>query len=213
MVSRRDIVGGCIALVAAVASAVLAPELPAEMAVHFDPSGTPDRYFARPLALSFGPALAAGIAVLFAVLPRIDPLGENVAAFQRAYDAVAVATVAFVAYVHGLVLAFNLGVAVDVTVALAPALAVVYYLLGRLLERAERNWFVGLRTPWTLSDERVWERTHDRVAVLFKLAGVLALGALVTPSFALFWFVGPVLVAAVAGVVYSFVSYRDLHPA
>lgn len=200
-------------VLAAAASALAGPDLPAELAVHFDATGSPDRYFDRPLALAFGPALAAGLVALFAALPWIDPLGENVAEFQRAYDAVAVGTVGLVAYVHGLVLAYNLGVAFDVTVALAPALAVLYYLLGHLLGRAERNWFVGIRTPWTLSDGRVWDRTHDRVAVLFKAAGVLALGAVVAPSLALYWLVVPVLLASAAGVAYSFVSYRRLNPA
>lgn len=213
MLSRRDVAGGAIVLLTAVTSVLAAPDLPSEMAIHFDASGSPDRYADRSLALAVGPLVGLGLVVLFAALPRIDPLGENVAEFQTAYDTVAVATVALIAYVHGLVLAYNLDVAFDVTVAIAPAVAAMYYLVGVLLERAERNWFVGLRTPWTLSDERVWDRTHERVAPLFKAAGVVALGALLVPSLASYWLVTPVLVASLAGVVYSFVCYRRLNPA
>jgi uncharacterized membrane protein len=213
MLSRRDIAGGAIVLLTAVASVLAAPDLPGEMAIHFDASGSPDRYTDRSLALAFGPLVGLALVVLFAALPRIDPLGENVAEFRDAYDAVAVTSVALIAYVHGLMIAYNMDLAVNVTVAIAPAIAVLYYVVGVLLDRAERNWFVGLRTPWTLSDERVWNRTHDRVAPLFKVAGVAALGALLDPSLAVYWLVAPVLVASLAGVVYSFVCYRRLNPA
>lgn len=210
MLSRRDFAGGTIVLLTAVASVLVAPDLPSEMAIHFDAGGSPDGYADRSLALAFGPLIGLGLVVLFAALPRIDPLGENVAEFQTAYDALAVATVGLIAYVHGLVIAYNLDVGLDPTVAIAPAIAVIYYLVGVLLDRAEQNWFVGLRTPWTLSDERVWDRTHDRVAPLFKLAGVAALGALILPSLAVYWLVAPALAASLAGAVYSFVCYRRL---
>jgi len=213
MLSRRDLAGGGIVVLTALASALAAPELPAEVAVHFDTAGDPDGYADRSVGLVAMPLTAAALVALFGAVPRIDPLGENVAEFRSAYDALAVGTVALVAYVHGLVLAYNLGVAFDVTVAVAPAVAAMYYLVGHLLERAKRNWFVGLRTPWTLSDEAVWDRTHERVAPLFKLAGVVALGAVLVPSLAIYLLVGPVAVAALAGTVYSYVCYRRLNPA
>jgi uncharacterized membrane protein len=213
MVSRRDIAGGGIVLLAAVASVLAAPDLPAEMAVHFDAAGEPDRYTDRSLGLAAMPLLAAGFVVLFAAIPRIDPLGENIEEFRTAYDAMAVGTVAFLAYVHGMILAQNLGVTFDVAVALAPPMAALYYAVGLLLERAERNWFVGLRTPWTLSDEAVWDRTHERVAPLFKLAGLVALGPVVLPEFAMALLVAPALAASLAGVVYSYLCYRRLNAA
>lgn len=213
MLTRRDLAGGGIVVLTALASVLAAPELPAEMAIHFDAAGDPDGYVDRSVALVAAPLLAAGLVATFAALPRIDPLGENVAEFQGAYDALAVVTVAFVGYVHATVLAFNLGVGFDLLAALAPAMAALYYAVGVLLERAERNWFVGLRTPWTLADEAVWERTHEHVAPLFKLAGVVALGALVLPEFALVLLVAPVLLASLGGAVYSYVCYRRLNPA
>jgi uncharacterized membrane protein len=213
MPSRRDVAGGGIVLLTALASALAAPEVPAEVAIHFDAGGDPDGYADRSVALASVPLLAAGLVALFAALPRIDPLGENVAEFQGAYDAFAVGTVVFLAYVHGAILAFNLGVEFDLLAALAPAMAALYYAVGVLLERAERNWFVGLRTPWTLADEAVWERTHEHVAPLFKVAGVVALGALVLPEFTLVLLVAPVVLASLGGAVYSYVCYRRLNPA
>lgn len=213
MIRTRDLATGGIVAVLAVASAVYASQLPSELAVHFDSAGEPDNFVQAELFLVGNVLLAAGVGVLFAVLPRVDPLGENVAEFQTAYDGFAVATVAFVGYIHGLVIAYNLGYEFGVIEATVPATAVLYLLLGPLLYRAEQNWFVGIRTPWTLSDERVWKQTHRHTAPLFALAGVLALGGVLAPEFAVLLLTVPPTVIAVGSILYSFVLYRRFNPA
>lgn len=208
---RRDLAGLGIVLLTAAVSVVAYPSLPGRMAIHFDAASQPDSFVAKPLALAFSPLLAAGVVALFRILPSIDPLGENVANFQRYYDLVAVVTVGVVAYAHLVVVVWNLGYPFDVTQAVVPVLAVTYYVTGLVIENASRNWFVGIRTPWTLSDEEVWDETHRRSAVLFKLAGLLALLALVLPEYFLLFAIGPVLVASLVPILYSFVLYRRLH--
>lgn len=206
--TRRDLAGGAIVLLTVIVSVAAYPELPERLAIHFDAAGEPDSFVSKPIGLVAMPALAAGLAVLFRVLPAIDPLGENVAGFQRYYDLVAVVAVGVVAYVHVLVVVWNLGYDVPITQALAPVLAVLYYVVGAVVENAERNWFVGIRTPWTLSNEEVWNRTHDRTAVLFKLAGIVALLAIPFPEQFLAFAVAPVVIVALASTVYSYVVYR-----
>jgi uncharacterized membrane protein len=208
--SSRTVAGLVLAVVAAAASALLAPELPEQMVTHWDASGTPDGEMARATVLVGGPATVLATVLLFEVVPRVDPLGANVREFQQAYDAAAVLVEAFLAYVFGLVLAWNLGVEFEVLAALAPAFAVLYVGAGFLLERAERNWFVGIRTPWTLSSEQVWRDTHDLGATLFKAVGVLALGALVVPGYGIYFVVAPAVVVSVVATVYSFVRYRQV---
>jgi len=210
MVRTRDLVNGAIVALIALASAVYAPELPEEMAIHFDAAGEPDNYMQTEVVLVGSVALAAGTAALFAVLPRIDPLGENFAEFQTTYDGFAVVTVAFLAYIHGLVLAYNVGFEFGMIRATVPATAALYLLLAVLLWRAERNWFVGIRTPWTLSDERVWNRTHRHVAPLFALAAVLAIGGLLFPDYAIPLLTVPVLVVSLWSMLYSFLLFRRL---
>jgi len=213
MVRTRDLATGGIVAVLAIASAVYASRLPSELAVQFDSAGEPNSFVQAELFLAGDVLLAAGVAVLFAVLPRVDPLGENVAEFQTAYDGFAVATVAFVGYIHGLVIAYNLGYEFGMLEATVPATAALYLLLGPLLYRAEQNWFVGIRTPWTLSNERVWRQTHRHTAPLFALAGVLALGGVVVPEYAVVLLTVPPTVVAVGSILYSFVLYRRFEPA
>jgi len=139
MIRTRDLATGGIVAVLAIASAVYASQLPSELAVQFDSAGEPNSFVQAELFLTGNVLLVAGVAVLFAVLPRVDPLGENVTEFQTAYDGFAVATVAFVGYIHGLVIAYNLGYEFGMLEATVPATAALYLLLGPLLYRAEKT--------------------------------------------------------------------------
>jgi len=195
---------------AALASAAVYGDLPAEMAIHWGPAGDADGWASRPVGAFGLPALLAALAALLWSVPKFDPLGENYEAFRPTYDWFVVAALAFLAYVHGIVLATNLGVDVSMTRALVPATAALYYGVGVLLERAEPNWFVGIRNPWTLSDERVWTRTHEKGAALFKGAAVLSLGGLVAGESAIAFIVGPILLAALATTAYSYWTYSKL---
>jgi uncharacterized membrane protein len=213
MVRARDLVTGGIVAALALLSVLALPELPSELAVNFDSSGEPNNFMQAETFLAGSVLLAAGIAVLFAVLPRIDPLGENFAEFQQVYDGFAVATLAFVGYIHGLVIAHNLGVEFGIVQATVPAVAALYLLLGILMWRAEQNWFVGVRTPWTLSDERVWNQTHRHTAPLFVVAGLVTLAGVLVPEYAVWLMSVPILVVSLGAVLYSFVLYQRLNPA
>ncbi len=211
MVRARDLANGGIVFVLALLSALSLPELPAEMAINFDAGGEPNNFAQAETFLAGSLLLGAGLAALFAVVPRIDPLGENISKFQTAYDAVAVATLLFHAYIHGMVLASNLGFEFDVIQATTPAVAGLYLFLAVLLWRVEQNWFVGIRTPWTLSDERVWNKTHRHTAPLFALAAVVSLGGLLFPEYGVFFLSVPVVLVAIGSAVYSFVLYERLN--
>lgn len=207
-IRRSYLVGVGLVALSVLASALAYPEMPAEMGVHWNASGEADGRMARGYALALFPALVAVSLGLFAALPRIDPLGENVAQFRKQYDTFVVLLLAFLTYVHLLVLAANAGYEFEMIQALAPAVGGLFYYVGVLSEHAERNWFVGIRTPWTLSDEDVWKRTHERAAPLFKLAAVVAaLGALV-PAYAELLIAAPIAVVALYATVYSYVEYR-----
>lgn len=205
---RSYVVGIALIAVSAVVSVLAYPEMPAEMATHWNAEGEIDGQTPRLLALAVVPALSAVALGLFAVLPRVDPLGENVAAFREQYDTFVVLLVAFLTYLHLLVVGANAGYEFEVIQALAPAVGALFYYVGVLSEHAERNWFVGIRTPWTISSEEVWERTHERAAPLFKLAGVVAALAAFVPTYAEVVIAAPVALVVVYATVYSYVEYR-----
>ncbi|MFC3477033.1 SdpI family protein [Halobacterium litoreum] len=161
----------------------------------------------RELGLALLPAIAALVLGLFAVLPRIDPR-DNSADFRFAYDALALATVGFLAYVNAVVVAVNAGVEISVLQAMAPAIGAIYVVAGVVTERTDQNWFVGVRTPWTLEDEGVWRDTNRVVARVFEVGGVVAAAGALAPDYALALVLAPAVLAAVVSVGYSYYRYR-----
>ena len=210
---RRTLVSLGIVLLTAVGSLLVYPNLPQQIAIHFDSAGDPDNYVSKPLGTALLPALALAVTGLFAVIPRLDPLGENFADFERYYDLAAVVTVAILGYVQALVLGYNLGYEVGIQQALAPVLALVGITFGYVVENAKQNWFVGIRTPWTLSSEEVWERTNERSGVLFKIAGLVALLGIPFPEYFAYVAIAPLALAALIPTVYSYVLYRRVEAA
>lgn len=211
MSTRRRLLAaaGLVALSFAVSVWAL-PRAPDRVVTHWKAAGQPDDTMAKVPGLFAVPAVSALAVGLLAVVPRIDPLRGNLAAFRRQYDWFVVVLAGFLAFVHALVVAYNLGYPVDPGRLVLPATGLLLVYVGVLLDDAERNWFVGIRTPWTLSSDEVWRRTHDLGATLFKASGVVALGGVLVPEYAFWLLVGPLVATAVVTTVYSFVVYRRL---
>lgn len=208
--THRFALGGLFVVGAALAGVLAAPSLPDEMVVHWNAAGDPDGTMPKTLALVLVPALAAGLLGLFAVLPTIDPKGENVESFRAYYDWFVVAFTAFLALVHVGVVAFNLGYDFDFVALLLVGIAGLLYAVGVVLTHAERNWFMGIRTPWTLESEEVWRRTHRLGGRLFKLSALVALVGLAFGEYAIYFLVVPVFLTAAVTVAYSYVLYERL---
>jgi len=184
------------------------PLMPERMAFHWNLEGRVDNYVPKFWALSFEPLLSIGLFLLFLVIPKIDPLKENIKKFGKYYDGPVVFFVVFLFYLYLLTIAWHLNVQFNMLHALAPALGVLYYFVGVLCVHVERNWFVGIRTPWTMSSDVVWRKTHKIGATLFKVCGVTAFLGLVFERFALYFIVLPILAVAVYTTVYSYFEYK-----
>jgi uncharacterized membrane protein len=77
------------------------------------------------------------------------------------------------------------------------------------MEKADRNWFIGIRTPWTLSSDKVWKKTHEKTAPLMKLAAAISLAAVVLPEYSIYFYAVPAFVVALFSTVYSYWAYRE----
>ena len=115
----------------------------------------------------------------------------------------------FLLYIYLISIFWNLGFSFNMGKILAPALGILFYYIGVLLEKAKRNWFIGIRTPWTLSDDSVWEKTHKIGGKLFKIAGLIALLSVLLPARILYLTLVPALAASLFLVVYSYFKYRE----
>jgi uncharacterized membrane protein len=184
------------------------PLMPERMAIHWGLSGEPNGYGSRFLGLFLIPLISGGLLFMMLFLPGLDPFG-GIYAFIDDYELFVLGFLGFTAYVNGLVLAWNLGWSFDMMAGLAPVMGVLFYGIGVLMGRTRMNWFVGIRTPWTLSSEEVWERTHEAGGRLFKLCGILAFAGLLARGWlALLLTVAPVLVSVVYLTYFSYSEYQ-----
>lgn len=168
-----------VAMVAAGAVAWFALPAGAAVAIHFDGQGVANGW-AGPVGLFVMPALAAGSWGLQSLLPKIDPRGANLVRSARAVGTIFVAVAALLATVQGLIVAATFGVQPKPDWLLGPAGGLLA-VLGNVMGKLRWNYSVGIRTPWTLADERVWDKTHRWGGKLMVCAGLLLIALAFAP--------------------------------
>jgi uncharacterized membrane protein len=179
------IVVGLMGLAMFTASLVLGASMEGELATHWNAAGEADGFGSRLAGLYLLPMISIGTAVLLIFLPSIDPLKANITAFRGEYNLFVLFFTVFLFYLHGLTLAWNLGVIFSMNGMLMPAIGLFFILTGRMIGKAKRNYFIGIRTPWTLANDIVWEKTHKLGSRLFVISGALTIATIIYPSAAM----------------------------
>jgi uncharacterized membrane protein len=205
---RNEIIILAIIILSFVIGVYSYPQMPEKVASHWNAEGQVNGYLSKFWGVFLMPIISAGIFLFFIFIPGIDPLKSNIQQFRKHYDGFVVLIMVFLFYLYLLTIFWNSGHTFNMTVFLSPALAVLFYYSGVLIENAKRNWFIGIRTPWTLSSANVWDKTHKIGGKLFKIAGVVALLAIFFESFAVFFIVVPVILISIYTVAYSYFEYQ-----
>ncbi len=187
------------------------PHLPARIPVHWGLNGQPNRY-GPPWTGAFMPGLLAlGIYLLFCVLPLVDPRQRNYQAFLPLYRLLRWLVVLITLLTGGLTLSAGLGYHPPVGTIVRSAVALLILITGNFLGKVQPNWFVGIRTPWTLASEEVWHQTHRLAAPLWVAGGIvlLAISFLPSPSAALPYF-ACLAVLVLVPIVHSYLVWARL---
>lgn len=191
------------------AGAYFYPFVPDLMASHWNMSGEVDGHMEKNFALFLLPAIMLVLAGFLHLVPKIDPLRENIEKFQRQYDGFVFVFVLFLTYVYLLQIAWGLGFVFDMNRMMVPGLGVLFIYIGMLCGDSKQNWFVGVRTPWTLSSERVWDKTHSLAQKLFVGLGTLwIILGLIFPGFSPFM-IAAVILAAISLFAYSYFEFQS----
>jgi uncharacterized membrane protein len=187
--------------------------LPADaaLAVHWGMSGSPDRFGGKAEALLLTPVIAIALAGLLAILPALEPRREHLLASAGPYNTIWISLMVFMGAVHTAIVLAALGVPVGVGTVVPAGVGFLFIVVGLQFRRLRSTFFVGIRTPWTLSSERSWEVTHRLGAWLFVGLGLLVvLAALLGPPEALVWSIlGGVIAVVIVLAVVSYVAWRD----
>jgi uncharacterized membrane protein len=184
------------------------PRFTGPMITHWGPSGEPDGYGSKFLGLLLMPIFALGLYLLLSITPYIEVYKKNLMKFYSYYFWFKAIIIAFFAVIYVYTILQNLGYRFDFGVAMVIPIAALLLYAAVLIRNAKRNYFVGIRTPWTLANERVWNETHKTGAWAFGGCAIIALIGLIFRQY-LFWFlIIPLLAYVVFIYVYSYLLFR-----
>jgi len=199
-----------IILISVIVGIYFYPKMPSRMASHWNINGEVNGYMPRFWALFMMPIISIIMLLMLIFIPKIDPLKKNVEKFRKYFDAFIVLIIIFMMYIHALSLAWNLGYKFSMNLMMPPAMGILFYYCGILIEKSKRNYFIGIRTPWTLSNDKVWDKTHKLGGKLFKLAGIISIASIVIPKYSFWIMIIPILLFSVYITIYSYVIYQKL---
>jgi len=195
---------------ATIAGVLLWNQLPDQMASHWDVNDQVNGYMSKFWGVYMMPLITIVLFLLFLLIPNIDPLKANIAEFRGTFNLFIAFIIGFMVYIHALTLRWNLGYTnLGIGKAMLPAMGILFFIIGSMLRKAKRNWFIGIRTPWTLSSDNVWDKTHQLGATLFMISGAIAVVGGFFGGVVAFWSIMiPVLGTTIFLVVYSYVLYQ-----
>ena len=218
MTLNQKYFGGAAAVILAVLAGIIAayPSLPNLVPLHWNIQGHINGWGPKWSLFLYGPGMMLFLVLIFAALPWLSPKKFEVDSFRATYLYMMIAIIAMMAYCDLLILMSALGspggITLDVTRAVEGGICLMVALLGNVMGKVRRNFFIGIRTPWTIASEPVWNATHRFAAKTMFAGGLLGLVAVFLH--APFWVaIAIILAAALVPAFYSLILYKQLERA
>ena len=198
-----------VAIAFGVSAAVLG-RLPDQMVVHWDMAGNPNGWMSRSIGAFFAPFMMLASWAIFRAAPHIDPRRENFQKFAGSYDFIVAAILTLLLVIHLAVLALALGYHVNIGLIAPMLVGILFVVIGNVLPLARPNFMYGIRTPWTLSNDRVWARTHRFGGYSMTIAGLAMIAAsiLLPSELGVAVVIGASVASLLAPAVYSYLTWK-----
>lgn len=208
MLTRRWI-GPVVIVAMLVFTAVVYSSLPERIPAHWNLDGEVDGWSSRLWGSLLAPLVSAGVWVLLPLLRRVDPRRSNYERFESTFWLLVNLLVVFFAAVHVMTLGVALGWTIDVTRVVTVVAGLLMAMLGNYMPRLRSNWWMGIRTPWTLESESVWRSTHRLAGITFVIGGLVTVGAaLLPPIYAFVVSMTAIMLAAFIPAIHSYLAYQ-----
>jgi len=193
-----------------VAAAICWPYAPDRMPVHWNLAGEIDGYGGKFIGLLLLPLTSLGIYFLMLFVPLVDPGRRNYQNFATAFNAIRLTITVVFAALYVVFVVAGLGGKVNVTAIISLVIAAMFLVIGNFMGKIRPNWFVGVRTPWTLSSKLSWNKTHRLAGWLFLVMGLLiAVAGILQTTWIFILMVAANAVCLVWMIVYSYLIYRQ----
>jgi len=187
---------------------VIYPHMPNKVASHWNAAGEVDGHMSKFWGVFLMPIICLVCILLFIFIPKMDPLKKNFKAFEKEFNMFILVLFLFFFYIYLLTIFWNLGYDINIGKYITPAVGILFIFIGLLLRKAKRNYFVGIRTPWTLANDKVWDKTHQLGFKLFIIIGILCFLGIFIPEYTFYIFIVSVLLITGILFLYSYLIYR-----
>lgn len=187
------------------------PQLPERVPTHWNIHGQIDGWSSKNFAVFFFPSLIAGLYLLLSFLPLMDPLKANIEFFAHYYFGFKIVFILFLALLYLITLYAGLGNQINVGRYVIWGIAVLFFYIGLMLPKVKKNYIIGIRLPWTLHSEIVWDKTHRFGGKLFIALAVLIAAVGFFPGAYAFWIlIGGVILMLTILIWYSYREWRAI---
>ncbi len=210
ILSKKEVFPLTIIIVCFVVGFYLYPQLPEQVPSHWNAQGEIDDWAGKNFTVLFFPSLTLVIYLLMTFIPLIDPLRRNYHKFAIPYFFFRLTLVLFFCLLYLYTLYSGLGFNININYFIIPAISLLFIIIGAFLPKIKKNYFVGIRTPWTIHSEEVWDKTHKVAGKLYILAGLISLVGLLFINQAIFIFITAIILAALISVIYSYLVFRKI---
>lgn len=205
------IIGGLISLINLVAGFLAYPHLPDKVPTHWNLAGEVDGWGTAWQGAFMMPLIMIGVFLLLLLLPKIDPKRKNYANMGKAYTTIVLVIMIFFTVIYFGTLGIALGYMENIPSLTQIGVGALFVILGNYMGKLKHNYFMGIRTPWTLASEEVWYRTHRLAGPFWVLGGLLfMLSSLFAGDVFLKVMLVIIIVLVAIPAVYSFIIFKKL---
>jgi len=208
-VSRHDVIDLLLIFVSFLIAAELYTRLPQNVPTHWNLHGVANGFTPKPWGAFMGPMILLFLFLVLRILPAISPQGFRMNNFEGVYRIIRTTFMTFLFIITTVSVLEAAGMQLPIGRIVICSIGLLLAVLGNYMGKLTRNFFIGIRTPWTLASDEVWLRTHRLGGLTFTALGIflILLGIL---NAGIGWMVPAILIATAIPVVYSFVIYRRL---
>lgn len=175
---------------------------------HWNFQGQPDGYSSKTFNAVFFPLLLLGMYLMFILLPLLDPKKERYGEFEKVYHIFKTLILSCLFIIYLAAGFYNLGYAINIGIIIPLIIGLLMIIMGNYMGKLKKNWFMGIRTPWTLSSDNVWNKTHRVGGWMFIVFGLCIITSpMLSPDWGLAIFIGGAILAVVGTFAYSYIAY------
>ncbi len=183
-------------------------ELPLKMASHWNAQGIVDGYSSRLFNVLFFPALQIFLLLLLTYVPKLDPKKKNIKLFEGNYSLFISVIMIFMYLIQLQVFLWNIDIKVPIESSIPILMGILFIFVAQLIKSAKQNYTIGIRTPWTLASEKVWDKTHALGAKLFRVGGILTVLSSLIPKYSFIAIFAFILLPSLYLFIYSYVEFK-----